>query len=92
LTPSIQIQNSVLYFSRWTRASFAVFRSIGRMIKIAFLNFDIHTSLFVNLFWGYIYNQDLYELLFELNKVYIKKNILLLELKTILFNNKIMYT
>ncbi len=70
----IQISNSILYFSKWTRASFATFRSIGKMIKIAFLNFDIHISLFENLYLININNQYFFQILYEFNNLRNKKN------------------
>lgn len=41
------IKNYLLIFSQWTRKSYAVFHSIGKMVKISQLNFDMHQKYFV---------------------------------------------
>ena len=47
------IKNTALYFNRWTRKSYATFLSIGKVVNIGNLLFDLHKknfelSFFVN--------------------------------------------
>lgn len=47
---SLLIQSNNLFFIRWTRTSYAIFNSIGKLIQISHLIFDIHCSIFNVLF------------------------------------------
>jgi len=44
------LTHTMLNFSRWTRKSYAIFRSIGKTIKIGFLSFDFHKDIFLVFF------------------------------------------
>lgn len=58
-----------MVFSQWTRKSYAVFHSIGKMVKISQLNFDMHQKFFVILLTNdtdeellFIENENLWQL------------------------------
>ncbi len=43
---SLNISNHIV-FSRWTRLAFAVFKSIGVAVTIAYLQFDLHKIFYL---------------------------------------------
>lgn len=45
-----QIESLFIRFSKWTRKSYAAFRSIGKTVNIDFLMFDLYTTFYQTLF------------------------------------------
>lgn len=54
----INIQRIVSTFSRWTRKSYAVFASVGKIVRISHLHFDLNQTI-IKFLYSVDYNNEI---------------------------------